>query len=205
MIKTTAILLQELNDYANPLAKISLMIRKKELFPLIRGLYETDPKVPGHYLASSIYGPSYLSFEFALAHHGLIPETVFKYTSATYHKRRRKMFVTSFGVFTYRDVPQRVFSLETRLVQEQGYSYILATPEKAICDLIYTLEPCGNQKEFLSVLFDFYRIDEQQFQALDSSTLIQLAHLYKTRNHRHLVAYLSKENKRRGNSASTND
>ena len=205
MIKTTAILLKELNDYANPLAKISLMIRKKELFPLIRGLYETDPKVPGHYLASSIYGPSYLSFEFALAHHGLIPETVFKYTSATYHKRRRKMFITPFGVFTYRDVPKRVFSLETRLVQEQGYSYILATPEKAICDLIYTLEPCGNQKEFLSVLFDFYRIDEQQFLALNSTTLIQLANLYKTRNHRHLVAYLSKENKRRGNSASTND
>jgi len=205
MIKTTALLLQELKDYANPLAKISWMIKKKELFPLLRGVYETDPTVPGYYLASAIYGPSYLSFEFALAQHGLIPETVFKYTSATYHKRRRKVFMTPFGVFTYRDVPKRVFSLETHLHHERGYSYILATAEKAICDLIYTLEPCSNQKELLSVLFDYYRIDEQQFHSLRFSTLIELAQYYNTRNHRLLSAYLIKENKRRGHTASTND
>ncbi len=205
MIKTTPILLQELHDYANPLAKISLMIKKKELIPFNRGLYETDRSVPGYCLASALYGPSYLSFEFALAQHGLIPETVYKYTSATTHKRRRKLFNTPFGVFTYRDVPQRVFSLETRLHEERGYSFIQATPEKAICDLIYTLEPCSNQKELLSVLFDFYRIDEQRFHSLDFTTLIQLSQYYKTRNHRLLLAYLIKENKRHGNLTSTND
>ena len=83
-------LCDELRGYANPLAKISRMMRSGELTPLIKGLYETDAAVPGHYLAGIIYGPSYLSFEFALAWHGLIPEAVYSYTSATCGKGRKK-------------------------------------------------------------------------------------------------------------------
>lgn len=54
MIKTTAMLRDELRGYANPLAKISRMMRSGELTPLIKGLYETDAAVPGHYLAGII-------------------------------------------------------------------------------------------------------------------------------------------------------
>ena len=66
------------------------MIKKKEIIPIVKGFYETDSKIPGHYLASIIYGPSYLSFEFALSYYGLIPEAVYHFTSATFNKRRRK-------------------------------------------------------------------------------------------------------------------
>ncbi|MFA7674404.1 MAG: hypothetical protein WCY62_11190, partial [Clostridia bacterium] len=69
MIKTTAILYEELKKYTNPAAKIQRLVDSGELIPVIRGLYETDKNIPGYYLASSIYGPSYLSFEFALAYH----------------------------------------------------------------------------------------------------------------------------------------
>ena len=72
MIKTTAMLISELKGYVNPKAKIGRMVEKGELFPLIRGLYEDDPKTPAIYLAGSIYGPSYISFEFALSFYGLI-------------------------------------------------------------------------------------------------------------------------------------
>ena len=51
MIKTTAMLLQELTDYANPAAKISRMTRNGQLVPIIKGLYETDRTIPGHYLS----------------------------------------------------------------------------------------------------------------------------------------------------------
>ena len=85
MIKSTAILLEELKNYQNPMVKISLMVKKRELFPITRGLYETDPSIPGHYIASVIYGPSYLSFEFALAYHGLIPETVYQFQPSMPH------------------------------------------------------------------------------------------------------------------------
>mgnify|MGYP001314848454 CR=1 FL=1 len=76
MIKTTAMLREELNSYVNPTAKIRRMADEGKLIPVVRGIYETDKNTPGHYLAPIIYGPSYLSFEFALAYHSLIPEKV---------------------------------------------------------------------------------------------------------------------------------
>ena len=55
MIKTTAMLYDELQRYANPAAKISRMMASGQLTPLIKGLYETDAAIPGHYLAGVLY------------------------------------------------------------------------------------------------------------------------------------------------------
>ncbi len=44
---------------------------KEMLIPIKRELYETNPNVPGFVLASMILGPFYLSFEWALAFHGI--------------------------------------------------------------------------------------------------------------------------------------
>ena len=90
MIKTTAMLTEELRQYVNPAAKIRRMAEAGELTPIIKGLYETNASTPGHYLAGAIYGPSYPSFEYALAQHGLIPEAVYSFTSATCGKGRKK-------------------------------------------------------------------------------------------------------------------
>ena len=82
--------LEELKEYSNPAAKLSRMAKQGECFPIVRGLYETDRTVPGYLLAGSIYGPSYISFEYALAHYGLIPETVYTITCATFEKKKKK-------------------------------------------------------------------------------------------------------------------
>ena len=195
MIKTTAMLLQELTDYANPAAKISRMTRNGQLVPIIKGLYETDQTIPGHYLSGVIYGPSYLSFEFALAWHDLIPEAVYAFTSATCGKRRKKQYDTAFGTYIYRDIPTGAFPYGTRLREENGYSFLLASPEKAICDLLYTCSPCGSRKELRQLLFDDLRIDERAFHSIDRDDLIELAELYQTTNHRLLISMI-KEMKR---------
>ena len=88
MIKTTEILIQEYNSYSNPKMKIGRLVKEGKLIPIIKGLYETDSSIPGHYLAGIIYGPSYLSFEFALSWHNLIPEAVYTFTSASYSKKK---------------------------------------------------------------------------------------------------------------------
>jgi len=44
------------------------------LFKIVNGLYETNPYTPPYLLSGTIYGPSYISFEYALSIHGLIPE-----------------------------------------------------------------------------------------------------------------------------------
>ncbi|MEL7656565.1 MAG: hypothetical protein AAGU75_11730 [Bacillota bacterium] len=90
MIKTSAMLMDELNNYANLTSKLRRLVDKRELFYVVRGLYEIDGNVPGYYLAGSIYGPSYLSFKFALRYHSLIPETGYQLTSATFEKKMQR-------------------------------------------------------------------------------------------------------------------
>ncbi len=197
MINTTSMLLQKYHSYNNPAAKIGRMVKKGELIPIIRGLYETDRSVPGYCLAQIIYGPSYLSFEYALGWHDLIPEAVYVYTSATCGKRRKKQYHTPFGVFTFRDVPAAAFPYGTTLHVENEYGYVIATPEKAVCDKLYTVSPCANRKELSELLFANLRIDESDFRNLDLKEMAELAGLYQTANHRLLVS-LIKEMERHG-------
>lgn len=160
MVTTTAILKQELSRYANPQGRIARLVDKGEIIPLVRGVYEDDPKAPGASLAGSICGPSYLSFEYALSRHGLIPEGVAAFTSATCGKRKTKRFRNAFGDFEYRDVPKAVFGLGVDLLREGDYSYWMAAPEKALCDQLYKLPPVSSQSELERLLFEHLRIDE---------------------------------------------
>ena len=48
MIKTTAMLTEELLQYANPAAKIRRMAEAGEITPIIKGLYETNASTLGH-------------------------------------------------------------------------------------------------------------------------------------------------------------
>ena len=178
-------LLQEYCMYVNPAAKIARMVKSGELSQIIKGLYETDSSTPGHYLAGIIYGPSYLSFEFALSWHGLIPETVYAYTSATCLKKKKKQYDTCFGVYTYRDVPTAAFPYGTKLYEENGYGFIIASAEKAVCDKLYTCSPCANKTELRTLLFSDLRIDENVFLGMNMDELFELAGLYHTANHKH--------------------
>ena len=114
MIKTTAMLLEELREYGSPKSKLARMAERGECFPITRGLYETDRNAPAYLLAGSIYGPSYISFEYALSRYGLIPEAVYAVTCATFEKKKKKKYETPFGTFTYRDVPSEAFGSQSR-------------------------------------------------------------------------------------------
>ena len=90
MIKTYAMLIEELSEYSAPANKLSRMVKENICTPVVKGLYETEKSTPGYLLAGSIYGPSYLSFDFALSRYGLIPEAVYVFTSATFEKKKAK-------------------------------------------------------------------------------------------------------------------
>lgn len=182
MLVTTSILIEQLHDYSDPYGRIRRLSFYGELIPVVKGLYETDPDTPGHLLAQSIYGPSYLSFNYALARHGLIPEAVYTYTSATCFKNKRKEYTNSFGSYTYRDVPADAFSLEIYLESESGRSYWMAGPEKALCDKLYSLRPMRNLTELRELLFDDLRIDEEDFRNLDHDLICVLAPKYHCKN-----------------------
>lgn len=192
MIKTTAMLREELNSYVNPTAKIRRMADEGKLIPVVRGIYETDKNTPGHYLAPIIYGPSYLSFEFALAYHSLIPEKVYTFTSATFVKKKVKLYTTPFGRFTYRDVPIQAYPTGVEFHCENGYAFQIASPEKAICDQLYIISPQRNRSDLARLLFEDLRIDREGFIGLDLPALIEIAELYHTQNHRLLKKYIER-------------
>jgi len=190
MIKTTAILTNELKEYVNPTAKIRRLVDEEKLVPVVRGLYETDGNIPGYYLAPIIYGPSYLSFEFALAYYSLIPEAVYNFTSATFEKKKEKHYTTPYGTFTYRDVPSEAYPIGIVLHSENGYGFQIASPEKAICDQLYKISPLKNRGELERLLFEDLRIDKEEFFRLKMADLIEIANHYHTQNHKLLQVYL---------------
>lgn len=190
MIKTTEMMLEELKKYSNPAAKLSRMVKRGECFPIVRGLYETDRTVPGYLLAGSIYGPSYISFEYALSYYGLIPEAVYTITCATFEKKKKKKYETIFGTFTYRDIPSEAFPLELTIMQEKEYFYRIAEPEKALCDKLYTMHPVANCKELYALLTEDLRIEEAELYKLDSDKVAFLAEHYYSANVRKMAALL---------------
>lgn len=190
MIKTTAMLLEELSEYGSPKSKLSRMAKSGEYFPITKGIYEMNPHTPAYLLAGSIYGPSYISFEYALSFYGLIPEAVYTVTSATFEKKKKKKFETAFGTFSYRDVPSKAFPLGIRLIQEGEYFYRIAEPEKALCDQLYTIAPVGNTKELFRLLTESLRIEESELKKLDASKVCAYSAAYHTTNVKKLYSLL---------------
>ena len=195
MIHSFDDLLIKFQDYTDIKGKIRREVQAGRLIPVARGLYETDNTISGKYLAGRIYGPSYLSFDFALYAYSLIPEAVYNtYTSATFDKRKTKKYQNQFGVFTYRDIPTEAYPRGVLIVEENGYSYQIATPEKALCDKLYTISPVSNLTELKELLFEDLRIDEDEFEKLDHNTLETLAPLYHSTN-LNLLAKLIRRNR----------
>ncbi|MDO4560445.1 MAG: hypothetical protein Q4C86_05805 [bacterium] len=192
MIKTTAMMLEELSDYASPKSKLSRMVQNGECFQIIKGLYETDRTVSAHLLAGSIYGPSYISFEYALSYYGLIPEAVYTVTCATFDKKKKKTYQTPFGTFTYRDVPKKAFPLGIIIEREGEYWYRIATPEKALCDKLYIINPVKNTKELAAMLLEDLRVDENELRKLNRDVISTLCEKYHTTNIKKLCTLLGR-------------
>ena len=185
-------LAQQFADYTDVKGKIRREVQGGRLVPVARGLYETDANSDGKCLAGAIYGPSYLSFDYALSVHALIPEAVYAYTSATFCKGKSKRYENAFGTFLYRDVPAAVYPLGVEIRVEWGYSYQIASPEKALCDKLYSLSPVYSVRALKELLFDDLRIHEADFLALQKDDILQLAPLYRATNLK-LLAKLMEE------------
>ena len=119
--------------------KARLLERSGKIIRLKRGLYVADPDESGkplnkNLIANHIYGPSYISLNTALRHYGLIPEYVYLTQSLTTKHTRR--FDTPIGSFEYENCSKEYFPIGVRLETDDGANYMIASPEKALCDLI---------------------------------------------------------------------
>lgn len=181
-------------NYNNKNTKLTRDVKAGKLIKIKRGLYETNPNTPAYYLANFIYGPSYISFDFALSYYGLIPERVETVTCATFNKNKKKVYDTPFGTLIYRDVPERVFPLYVNIIEENGYSFHLATKEKALSDKLYTLNPVKNIEQMKMLLLFDLRIDEEELKKLDIDVIENLSEIYHSTNVLLLYKYLRRSN-----------
>ncbi|OQC54264.1 MAG: hypothetical protein BWX54_02257 [Verrucomicrobia bacterium ADurb.Bin018] len=162
-----------LRETSDKRGKIARMIQAGELVQLRRGLYATRRDIHPYCLAASIYGPSYVSFDTALAFYGWIPEAVHEITSAAL--KRAKEIENAFGRYRYRTVPRKVYAIGIERITEGGIPYLIASPTKAICDRI-ALEPRMRSMADVRRWAALMRLDTGQ--TLDSAILAACAEKY---------------------------
>jgi predicted transcriptional regulator of viral defense system len=169
-----AVLSDITGDYNFPRNKVASMEKSGDIVCLKKGLYVVSDKISRkkisrELIANHLYGVSYLSLETALSYYGLIPEKVFAIRSMT--TKRAKQFENAFGRFEYISVPADYFSIGIRQqIVDNEYAYLIATPEKALCDLILATPNLRIQsvKAMQAYLEDDLRID---FSAVESINL----------------------------------
>lgn len=125
--------------YQAPNMHIAMLEKKGVLIRLKRGLFVVSPEISGKQLsleliANHIYGPSYVSMHYALRYYGLIPERVFMLTSMT--SRHTRTFDNSLARFSYVGISKDYFPIGVTMKEENGVIFMMATPEKALCDML---------------------------------------------------------------------
>ncbi len=186
-------LLDALSGYSQPRSKISALLRDKVIVRVKKGLYvygETERRTPlcPELLANLVYGPSYVSLEYALGWHGMIPERVETVTSVTTGRGRE--FDTPVGRFTYRGIPMAVFPVGVNQVETgDGRAFLMASPEKALADALVSDRGgrIASRREMATLLAESLRIDESRLRELDPHILGMIADRYGSRKVRFLA------------------
>lgn len=136
---TTAALASLFPDVRAGNQKVRSLERHGDVIRLKKGLYVVSPAESGTMLsaeliANHIYAPSFVSMSSALRFYGLIPETVYTVQSMTI--KHSRTFNTPLGRFDYKTVERDAFSVGVSIARGEGVSFLIATPERALCDLI---------------------------------------------------------------------
>ena len=119
--------------------KIRQLERSEQIIRLKRGLYVCSPQISGkaistELIANHLYAPSYVSMSSALRYYGLIPEAV--YTNQSMTLKHSRDFATPLGQFEYTFISRSAFSVGLTSIKNEEYAFVIASPEKALCDLI---------------------------------------------------------------------
>ena len=152
--------------------------QKKGLLIKLRQGYYTFPEYKTSadislYFANKLYQPSYISLHTALSFYGIIPELVTSITSVS--SLKTTAFKNDFGEYVYKKIKEDLFfgfdlkSLSDRRAMK------LATPEKAILDLLYLYPFYDTIQEIQELRFD----EDFMQEALNRARLIEFTDSYK--------------------------
>lgn len=178
--------------------KVRYLELNGKVIRLKKGLYVVDPSVSRvalstELIANHIYAPSYVSMSSALRYYGLIPETV--YTTQSMTIKHSRSFDTPIGRFVYTFINREAFPIGITSINKQSYAFLMATPEKALCDLIAN-SPLVNlryAKDVEAYLEEDIRMSMEDFRNLDVSIFERYAEVgKKAQSIQTMINYLKK-------------
>ncbi len=189
-------LMDALKELSFPRDKVTDLIKKKIIIRIKKGLYIFSDRYRRYpyskeLLANLIYGPSYISLEYALHYYGFIPERSEALTSVTTGRSRK--FHTPVGLFIYRQIPIHAYQMGmTRIEENNSQSFLIAVPEKALADKIIAERGVAikSKKEIQYLLFQDLRIDPSVIQTLSFDRIKMFAELYRSRKLRLLSHFV---------------
>lgn len=184
-------LLQALWHYKKPRDAITRFLRDGSIIRVKKGLYVFGENyhrgvICKESLANLIYGPSYISLEYALSYHGLIPERVEQITSMT--PLRSKIFHTPIGVFDYVHLLLRKIPIGVTLIDvDPQHQFLIATPEKALADRLSFHKNLTSTQDVHSFVCDGLRIEEDRLAKMRIPLLKEIEEIYRNPAVTHLV------------------
>lgn len=172
-----------LRAYKKPRDKITRLLNTGSIVRVRKGLYvfgsdyQRRP-LSQEILANLVYSPSYISLEFALSRYGLIPERTYVITSVCLS--RSKTFTTPIATFVYKKRPIEVYPIgidQVELVHEG--SYLIATREKALVDLVSQARGMEDVDEMKEYLYENMRMEQSDLKKLNKKLLIEIIDSYR--------------------------
>ena len=154
--------------------KVTWLEKQGVIIRLKRGLYVVNPEHSGKTLSSELianhlYTPSYISMSTALRYYGLIPEAVYVHQSMTV--KHSRSFQTPVGSYDYKYISREAFSIGVRSMHKGDYAFLIASPEKALCDLIANSSQVNLRymKDVETYLEQDIRMDMDEFNKMDKT------------------------------------
>ena len=154
--------------------KVTWLERQGYIIRLKRGLYVVNPEHSGKTLSSELianhlYAPSYISMSTALRYYGLVPEAVYIHQSMTI--KHSRCFQTPIGSYDYKYISRQAFPIGIRSIRKDDYAFLMASPEKALCDLIANSSKVNLRyfKDVETYLEEDIRMEMDEFYQLDAT------------------------------------
>ena len=170
---------------ANERRFIGQLIKKGHIVRIKKGLYVWGEQLDSigyskKILSNLIYGPSYVSLEYALSFYGLIPERVETVTAVTFKKN--KIFNTPAGSFEYSHLYKGAYAPGVNLhVINQAETCLIASPEKALLDYIaLRVKRIDPDCRLSQLLHDDMRIDQDEFANLNTDLFHNYGAFYRS-------------------------
>lgn len=154
--------------------KVTWLEKQGYIIRLKRGLYVVNPELSrktlsSELIANHLYTPSYVSMSTALRYYGLIPEAVYVNQSMTV--KHSRCFQTPVGSYDYKYISREAFSIGVRSIHKGDYAFLIASPEKALCDLIANSSKVNLRyiKDVEIYLEQDIRMDMDEFYKMDET------------------------------------